>query len=92
MPTILIIHGAGSTPEDNWFPWLKQKLEAAGFKAIVPQLPNTPTDQTLNNWLTEIEKYDIDDDMIAVGHSLGAPFLKQFAATSISFIPTMIPM
>jgi predicted alpha/beta hydrolase family esterase len=75
MPTVLIVHGAGSTPESNWFPWLKQTLEADGFEVIVPQFPNTPSEQTLNNWLTEIDKYDIHEDTIAVGHSLGAPFL-----------------
>jgi len=75
MPTVLIVHGAGSTPEDNWFPWLKAELEAAGFNVLVPQFPNSPADQTLNNWLTEIEKHDIDGETIAIGHSLGAPFI-----------------
>ena len=75
MPTVFIVHGAGSTPESNWFPWLKKQLEAKGFRVLVPQFPNTPFDQTLDNWLTEIEKYDIDEDTIAVGHSLGVPFL-----------------
>lgn len=75
MPTILIAHGAGSTPESNWFPWLKKELEANGFKVIVPQFPNTPSDQTLDNWLDEIDKYNINEETIAIGHSLGAPFL-----------------
>ncbi len=73
--TILIVHGAGSSPESNWFPWLKDKLEADGFKVIVPQFPNTPAGQLLDNWLNEIDKYDIDEETIAVGHSLGVPFL-----------------
>lgn len=75
MKNVFIFHGVGGSPEENWFPWLKIKLEARGFNVIIPQFP-TPEDQTLENWLKVLEKYSefINEDTILIGHSLGVPF------------------
>ncbi|MBN1495109.1 serine hydrolase family protein [Candidatus Peregrinibacteria bacterium] len=76
MANIFIIHGVGGYPEENWFPWLKNELERLGHKVIVPQFP-TPENQTLSNWLNELEKYKefLTSTSIFVGHSLGVPFV-----------------
>lgn len=67
--TFVIFHGAFSSPESNWFPELKEKLEALGQKVIAPQFPvdsfeeitkNSPNIppryQSLRNWLATFEK------------------------------------
>ncbi len=74
MTKILIVHGVGGYPEENWFLWLKKELENRSDQVLVPQFP-TPEGQTLSNWLKVLEKYKIDKDTIVVGHSLGVPFL-----------------
>ncbi|MEK6921751.1 MAG: alpha/beta fold hydrolase [Nanoarchaeota archaeon] len=76
MTTIFIFHGTGGYPEENWFPWLRKKLEARGCKVIVPQFP-TPENQSLENWFTVFDKYkeDFTSDTILIGHSLGGAFL-----------------
>ena len=76
MTNALIFHGTAGHPEENWFPWLKQQLEALGCKTLVPQFP-TPDNQTLENWLEVLEKYEkeITPDTILIGHSLGGAFL-----------------
>ena len=64
----VLIHGAFGSPEGNWFPQLKEKLEALGQTVIVPQLPvdswdevtkngsNKPLkNQSLANWLKVFE-------------------------------------
>ena len=51
-----IIHGAYGDPEENWFPWLKTKLEGLGHQVFVPKFP-TPENQTLNNWFNVFNKY-----------------------------------
>ena len=33
----VIVHGSYGSPFENWFSWLFQKLEAKGFKVLVPQ-------------------------------------------------------
>ena len=64
----IIFHGAFGSPEGNWFPTLKEKLEAVGQEVIIPQFPvddwdevtqNGPAvpqkNQYLKNWLTTFE-------------------------------------
>ncbi len=75
MKTALIIHGSGGAPDEIWFPWLKEKLERDGFKVLCPQFPNGLKSQTLSNWLEVMEGLDIPEDSIAIGHSLGCPFI-----------------
>lgn len=68
----LIIHGAHGTPEEIWFPWLKNQLEILGHTVTTPAFP-TPEGQTLANWLQILPK--IQEDIILIGHSVGAAFI-----------------
>lgn len=74
MNSVFIIHGADGHPQENWFPWLKKELETIGHQVFVPQFP-TPKNQTLKNWLKVINKYQITQDTIWIGQSLGVPFI-----------------
>ncbi|MFB6209774.1 MAG: RBBP9/YdeN family alpha/beta hydrolase [Candidatus Nanohaloarchaea archaeon] len=73
---VFLIHGFEGSPEDNWFPWLKDKLEEKGYEVIVPDFP-TPEDQTLENWMDVFKEYEeeLNRNSIVVGHSLGCPFI-----------------
>ncbi|MEK7524619.1 MAG: alpha/beta hydrolase [Patescibacteria group bacterium] len=74
--TIFIFHGTGGHPQENWYPWLKKKLEEKGHAVFVPHFP-TPKGQSLEAWLKVLEDYkkDIDENSIMIGHSLGGLFL-----------------
>src|ERR1700690_1423405 len=76
MGTVFIFHGTGGYPEENWVPWLKEKIEAAGHTAIVPQFP-TPDGQSLKSWLAVFDRYkdQVNEETIFVAHSLGCIFL-----------------
>ena len=76
MRTVFIFHGTGGSPEENWFPWLKEELEKKRLRVIVPKFP-TPEGQSLANWLKVLDQYkkEINKDTIFVGHSLGGMFL-----------------
>lgn len=69
-----IIHGAYGHPEENWFPWLKEKLEEQGHEVFVPKLP-TPENQTLDQWMDVFSQYQVDKKTIFIGHSFGVPFV-----------------
>ncbi len=76
MIKIFLIHGAFGNPEENWFPWLKQRLEELNCKVIIPTFP-TPENQSLENWNKIFAEYEnqIDENTIFVGHSLASAFL-----------------
>lgn len=76
MKHAFIIHGTGGYPEENWFPWLKGKLEELGFQVFVPQFP-TPKNQDPEHWFAvfgEYEKY-LDEETVIMAHSGGCAFL-----------------
>lgn len=69
---VVIVHGAYGSPDENWFPWLKQELINLGNHVVVPKFP-TPEGQNLKKWLEILddEVKDYSSDLIMVGHSLG---------------------
>jgi len=71
MKRALILHGTDGSPEGNWFPWLKTKLEAEGYDVWVPELPenHTPNRELYDNRI--LGSRDMADT-IMVGHSSGA--------------------
>ena len=73
---VFIIHGSFGSPEENWFPWLKEELEKLGHRVFVPVFP-TPEGQSLDVWKKAFEKYKqfLEEETIFVGHSLGPAFI-----------------
>lgn len=77
MSNIFIFHGTEGYLEENWFPWLKHKLEKRGHTVFVPQFPSPPiVPAKINEWFDVLKEYDryIDEDTILIGHSLGGIF------------------
>ena len=76
MVNLFIIHGITGSSQENWFPWLKGKLELLGVNVIIPDFPN-PDNPKLFEWLDHFKQYHsyFDENSIVVGHSLGTPFL-----------------
>lgn len=71
MKRAVILHGTDGTPEGNWFPWLKSKLEAEGYQVWVPELPENHTPNR-ELWDNRILGSRDTRDTIIVGHSAGA--------------------
>lgn len=77
MSTFFIFHGTEGYPEENWFPWLKKKLEEKGHTVRVPQFPSPPVvPAKIAEWFDVLKKYEseIDEETILIGHSLGGIF------------------
>jgi predicted alpha/beta hydrolase family esterase len=72
MKRAVILHGTHGAPDQNWFPWLKSKLEAEGYEVWVPLLPDNdkPNRNTYGDYLFG-EGWDFADNIV-VGHSSGA--------------------
>ena len=74
---IFIFHGTEGYPEENWFPWMTQKLEQKGYKVFVPQFPSPPViPAKIAEWFEVLKNYEqyINEDTILIGHSLGGVF------------------
>ncbi len=75
MQNIFLIHGSYGSPEENWFPWIKDELEKLDYKVQAPKFP-TPEGQSLETWLKAFEPYReyLTEETIFVAHSLGPAF------------------
>lgn len=77
MSNIFIFHGTEGYPEENWFPWLKEKLHKQGHEVFVPQFPSPPiVPAKVSEWFDVLKNYEkfIDQNTIIIGHSLGGVF------------------
>jgi len=71
MKNAIILHAMEDTPEDHWYPWLKQELEKKGYEVWVPQLPDTNNPQ-LSQWVPCIlEGGKFNEETVIIGHSAG---------------------
>lgn len=70
MKKVIILHGAQGNPEENWFPWLADKLRTQGLEVLVPQLPIDENQkyEIMKNIVLEL---GLDEDTVLIGHSLG---------------------
>jgi uncharacterized protein len=79
----ILIHGnGGSTPNDNWFPYVKTELEKMGVKVDAPQFPDSILARA-SYWLPYLK--DVlkpDDKTIIIGHSSGAIAAMKYAETN----------
>ena len=92
----LILHGSFGYPDENWFPWLKLKLEKEGHKVYSPQLPIDDFDklkprdspkQNLKAWLKSIEDIikevsDNEDGLTIIAHSISPAFVLSLFITN----------
>lgn len=78
MRPIFIFHGTEGHPQENWLPWMKEKLEATGnYKVFVPQFPSPPgVPPKIEEWFEAFKEYEqhLNEDSIIIGHSLGGVF------------------
>lgn len=75
-PRVIVIHGTGGSPDENWFPWLQAEFASRDIETIIPEFP-TPQNQNLENWLTAFEKRvgTLRQGDVLIGHSIGAAFV-----------------
>ncbi len=69
---IIIVHGWGGSPLDDFFPWLKKEAEKIVHNVIIPRLPNTYHPEILP-WINTLKKAcgTVDKNTYFIGHSLG---------------------
>jgi len=79
---VFIIHGWDGSPQNCWFPWLKQELEKRGFSVTVPAMPN-PAEPKIETWIPFLAQLvgQADENTYLVGHSIGCQTIIRYLQT-----------
>jgi len=70
--TYVLLHGYKGSPERNFFPWLKNELEARGHTVVVPKLPDPNKPNVDEQVKFVLDSVALDENTILLGHSLGS--------------------
>lgn len=67
----ILLHGKGSSPKSNFWPWLKEQLERRGHSVQLPELPNSeaPNDEEQADYVQR--HCTFGDNTVIIGHSFG---------------------
>ena len=98
--TCLIIHGRpskdhsgepGFLGEENchWIPWVKKHLEERGTTVYNPRMPRS-WEPDYQEWKKTVEKIDIDEHSVIVGHSAGGAFIVRWLSETKKKIRKLI--
>ena len=79
MKKVILVHGWGGSPQNDWFPWASEKLNELGFDVIVPAMPDTDTPK-IEPWVNKLKEVsgNIDKQTIFIGHSIGCQAVLRF--------------
>ena len=68
---IVLLHGRQGSAHSEFFPWLKEKLEALGYEVQAPELPNAeePDDEEQADYV--LKHCTFDEQTAVLGHSFG---------------------
>ncbi len=88
MKNAILIHGWNTKEEyydpdrptasnDHWFPWLTKQLVLKDINTVSIEMPDGFYPK-YEIWKRELERYDISEETILVGHSCGGGFLVRW--------------
>ena len=79
MKKIILVHGWGGSPKDNWFPWLKKELKKNGFQVKALTMPNTD-EPKIEEWVPFLAKQvkKTNKNTYFVGHSIGCQTIMRY--------------
>ncbi|MFB6246655.1 MAG: RBBP9/YdeN family alpha/beta hydrolase [Candidatus Pacearchaeota archaeon] len=73
----LVEQGRRLQNERDWIPWLKVKLEKNGYESHNPLMPKF-WEPSYEKWKEKFEQFEIGENTVLVGHSLGGGFLLRY--------------
>lgn len=71
-PNFVLLHGYRSSPDENFFPWLKKELENRGYRVQAPNLPNSAKPRVEEQVSYVLKNVSFDKNTVLLGHSLGS--------------------
>ena len=79
MKKVIIIHCWSGNSGDNWYPWIKDKLQESGYQVYIPDMPNTDS-PVIEEWVRKIKDTVgvPDSDTYFIGHSIGCQAILRY--------------
>lgn len=79
---IILVHGWGGSPNNDWFPWAKEELEKLNYSVSVPEMPDTDNPQ-IKPWVETLTRNvgEVDENTVLIGHSIGCQTILRFLET-----------
>lgn len=88
MNNAILVHGWANKGEfynpdyptgsnSHWFPWLTKQLMIRDIHTVSLEMPNGYYPE-YDVWKRELERFDIDENTVLVGHSCGGGFLVRW--------------
>ncbi len=68
----VFLHGLAASPEHNFWPWLKEKVERAGHTVQIPKLPDPGTLEIEEKANYVLKNLSFSKETVVVAHSLGS--------------------
>ena len=82
MKYIIINHGYLGSNIENWFPWLKNKIDNEENQCIIPQYPIDKNNHYYEYWEKVLDDYKefgyINENTTLIGHSSGCAFTIKY--------------
>ena len=75
MKSLIILHGLGKNPADEWYQSIAKMGKIKGFKSFVPKLPTSfkPNLEQTYNFI--LKNFQLDSNTTLIGHSSGATLI-----------------
>ncbi len=82
MKKAILVHGWDGSPDEAWFPWLKDKLEARGYQVEAPSMPETG-EPVIEKWVPYLKNVvgQSDRGTCFVGGSIGCQTIMRYLET-----------
>ena len=100
MKKAILIHGYHSkkvindlnkpTPSNHqWLPWVSKQLYLKGVFPIAIEMPE-PWNPNYEAWKKELERFDIDEETVLIGHSYGGGLLVRWLSETSKKVDKVI--
>lgn len=82
MKKVIIVHGWEGSPDEGWFPWLKDELKKKKIEVKTLDMPD-PDYPRIQPWIDKIKLSagNVDENTVFVGHSIGCQAILRYLAT-----------
>ncbi len=76
---VVIVHGWGGSPANDWLRWATEAFQAKGCDVITPEMPDTDN-PVIEKWVEHLKSIagTVDKDTYFIGHSIGCQTIMRF--------------